>query len=167
MLWCLGLGLGLSACSPTYNWRTWSGASTPLQAVVPCKPDVAQREVVMGDAVAQLHMHSCDNDGLRFVLAWLVVPNTFEAQQIMSHWQKASAQSLKAQSAPQAMGRPSVPGATSTAWWLMNGLDHKGQAVQNQSVYFSDGRLVYQAAIYGQRWNEEALAPFWEGLKLP
>ena len=163
-----GLWVGsLVACSPSHNWRTWSAGGAPVQAMIPCKPDVAQREVNFGGANTELHLHSCDNQGLRFALAWVAVPATVDAQQLMAQWQKASAQSLQSEQAPQAMDLSAVRGATHTAWWSMQGRDHRGQAVQSQAVYFTDGQRVYQAAVYGPPWDEAPVAPFWEGLKLP
>jgi hypothetical protein len=163
-----GLWVGsLVACSPSHNWRTWSAGGAPVQAMIPCKPDVAQREVNLGGANTELHLHSCDNQGLRFALAWVAVPATVDAQQLMAQWQKASAQSLQSEQAPQAMDLSAVRGATHTAWWSMQGRDHRGQAVQSQAVYFTDGQRVYQAAVYGPPWDEAPVAPFWEGLKLP
>jgi hypothetical protein len=135
--------------------------------MIPCKPDVAQREVSLGGVNTELHLHSCDNQGLRFALAWVAVPSTVDAQQLMAQWQKASAQSLQSAQAPQVMSLSAVSGATHTAWWSMQGRDHRGQAVQSQTVYFTDGQRVYQAAVYGPTWDESPVAPFWEGLKLP
>lgn len=157
----------LSACSPSHNWRTWSASGAPLQAMIPCKLDVAQREVNLGGASTELHLHSCDNQGLRFALAWVAVPPTFDAQLLMSQWQKASAQSLQSAQAPKTLDLSPVRGATHTVWWSMQGRDHRGQVVQSQAVYFTDGQRVYQAAVYGQPWDEAPVTPFWEGLKLP
>ena len=157
----------LAACSPSHNWRTWSAGGAPLQAMIPCKPDVAQREVNLGGVSTELHLHSCDNQGLRFALAWVAVPPAVDAQLVMAQWQKASAQSLQSAQAPQSMALSAVRGATHTAWWFMQGRDHRGQAVNSQAVYFTDGQRVYQAAVYGRAWEEAPVAPFWEGLKLP
>lgn len=165
--WGLGVALMLGACSPSFNWRTWSAGGAPLQAMIPCKPDVAQRTVNMAGANAELHLHSCDNEGLRFALAWVAVPSTVDAQVVMAQWQKASAQSLNSQRPAVPMDRPAVRGATHSAWWQLQGQDHRGQPVLSQTVYFTDGQRVYQAAVYGQPWDEPVLAPFWEGLKLP
>lgn len=167
MGWGLGVALLLGACSPSFNWRTWSAGGAPLQAMIPCKPDVAQRTVNMGGANAELHLHSCDNEGLRFALAWVAVPPTVDAQGVMAQWQKATAQSLNSQQPAVSMDGPAVRGATHTAWWQLQGQDHRGQAVLSQTVYFTEGQWVYQAAVYGQPWDEPVLAPFWEGLKLP
>lgn len=135
--------------------------------MIPCKPDVAEREVNLGGANAELYMNSCDNQGLRFALAWVAVPPSVDAQMVMAQWQKASVQSLQSKEIPKAMDRPPVRGATHTAWWSMQGKDHRGQTVQSQAVYFTDGARVYQAAVYGPPWTEAPVAPFWEGLKLP
>lgn len=165
--WWLCLAVLLAACSPSFNWRTWTAEGVPLQAMIPCKPDVAQRTVNLGGASAELNLHSCDNAGLRFALAWLAVPSTVDALSVMTQWQKASAQSLNSQRPAVPMEGPMVRGATQTAWWQLQGQDHRGQAVLSQTVYFTDGQRVYQAAVYGQPWDELVLAPFWEGLKLP
>jgi hypothetical protein len=167
VLWGLGVALLLGACSPSFNWRTWSAGGAPLQAMIPCKPDVAQRTVNLGGANTELHLHSCDNEGLRFALAWVAVPPTVEAQVVMAQWLKATAQSLNSQQPAVPMDKTAVRGATHTAWWQLQGQDHRGQAVLSQTVYFTDGQRVYQAAVYGQPWDESSLAPFWEGLKLP
>jgi hypothetical protein len=157
----------LMGCSPSHNWRTLSVSGAPWQAVIPCKPDVAQREVSLGGTKTELQVQSCDNQGLRFALAWMVVPPTVDAQQLMAQWQQASSQSLQSVQSPQAMDLPGVRGATHTAWWSMQGRDHSGQALKSQTVYFTDGQRVYQAAVYGQSWDEVPVAPFWEGLELP
>lgn len=164
VLYAAGL---LSACSPSLNWRTWSANETPLQALIPCKPDVAQRTVKLGEASANLHLHSCDNDGLRYALAWVVVPPALDAKKVMAQWHQASARSLNSQQPGLSVDGPPVRGASHTAWWQLKGQDHRGQVVLSQVVYFTDGQRVYQAAVYGQPWDELAIAPFWEGLKLP
>lgn len=158
---------GLAACSPDHNWRTWRATTVPLVGVVPCKPDVAQREVMVDRARVSLHMHSCDNQGLRFVLAWVSLPTGADPEAFMMQWQKASAHALRVQQPVQALNNPPVRGALHTAWWTMQGQDHRGQFIQNEMVFFNDAQHVYQAAIYGQKVADEAVAPFWEGLKLP
>lgn len=167
VFWGLCVALLIGACSPSYNWRTWTASGAPWEAMIPCKPDVAQREFNLGGANAELHLHSCDNQGLRFALAWVAVPPTVDAQRVMDQWQKASAQSLQSDKPPQPLALPAVRGAQHTAWWSAQGRDHRGQSVSSQAVYFTDGQRVYQAAIYGHSWQPGPVAPFWEGLKLP
>lgn len=159
--------VGLAACSPDHNWRTWRANTASLVGVVPCKPDVAQREMMVDQARVSLHMQSCDNQGLRFALAWATLPAGADPQVFMMQWQKASAHALKAQQPAQALNKPNVRGALHTAWWAMQGQDHRGQMIRSEVVFFSDAQHVYQAAIYGQTVTDEAVAPFWEGLKLP
>jgi hypothetical protein len=85
----------------------------------------------------------------------------------MGQWQQASAHALKATAPALSINRPAVTGAMNSAWWSMQGQDHRGHTIQSQVVYFSDAQHVYQAAIYGPPWQDETVAPFWEGLKLP
>jgi hypothetical protein len=168
-LWGVMLVLALltGACSPAYNWRTWRSPSTPLQGMMPCKPDVAQREVPLEQRSVTLNLHSCDNEGLRFALAWVSLPAGGDTAAFMGQWQQASAHALKATAPALSINRPAVSGAMNSAWWSMQGQDHRGHTIQSQVVYFSDAQHVYQAAIYGPPWQDETVAPFWEGLKLP
>lgn len=65
-----------SACAPTLNWREVRPTQADgLVALFPCKPDEAQRDIVLPgwpDAVT-VHLLSCEADGQRWVLSHLRV----------------------------------------------------------------------------------------------
>lgn len=163
------LALAFGACSPTFNWRDWPLEGTPLRATMPCKPESASREVPLGSGPVVLHMASCETGGTRFALAWADVGAVAQVPQALSAWRAASLQSLRVAAQP---GDPALvwpvrlSGIPEATGLRLQGRDHLGQPVQASQVYFAKGALVFQAAVYGQRPDEEASEAFFGGLRL-
>jgi hypothetical protein len=96
------LGLAaLIACTPALNWRDTRLGDGALQALMPCKPDVATRTVqlpVGNRAVdASLTMQGCEASDLQFTLAQMTVPDGVAMADAVSAWQAASLAALKVQ----------------------------------------------------------------------
>lgn len=161
----------LSACSPTFNWREWSLEGTPLTALFPCKPEQAERPVPLGGEQTVLHMHSCDTGGVTFAVAWIEVAGAERVVPAMAQWRLATLSAIRAEPAqaddPKRHWDRHVAGAQQVAGLRAQGIDHRGQALQAQVLYFSRGTQVYQAALYGARWTDEVASSFFEGLRLP
>ncbi len=163
--------LALGACSPTYNWRELRLDGAPLLALMPCKPESATRPVpLLGAALAELHMHSCETGGLRFAVAWADVGSAAQVAPALAAWRSASLQSIRV--APTPADDPStrwtvtVAGAPAVLGVSAQGQDPQGQPVQTRAVYFSQGTRVFQAAVYGAKLPDEAVDPFFSGLRL-
>ena len=58
-------------------------------------------------------------------------------------------------------GAPAVQGLKAA-----KGQDPQGQPVQTRAVYFAQGTQVYQAAVYGAQLPDDAVDPFFAGLRL-
>lgn len=166
-------GWALTACSPTFNWRELRLDGTPLQAQLPCKPEQAQRDVPLGGQPTALHMLSCQAGDLTFALAWADVGQPAAVAAALAAWRAASLQSLRTPeagvAAPDAATpawAPSVPGADVVLGVQVQGLDHRQQPVTARSAYFARGQQVFQAAVYGQRLDAEAVDTFFSGLRL-
>lgn len=165
--------LMLGACSPTFNWRELRPEGTPLQALMPCKPETATRAVPLdGGAPTELHMHSCDTGGLTFALAWVELGDAARVPAALSGWRRASLGAVRVDPArvdePAAQWNAAVPGATQTLGLAAQGTDHQGRPVQMRAVHFVRGTQVYQAAIYGPALNDAGVtSAFFDGLKLP
>lgn len=162
--------LTLGACSPTFNWREWPVEGTPLRATMPCKPESASRSVPMLGTPVELHMHACEAGGLRFALAWADVGTAAQVPVALAAWRSASLQTLRAAASPDdpALAWPvKVAGAVQVQGVQAQGQDPQGQATQSRSAYFARGNLVFQAAVYGMRLNDEAVEAFFGGLSLP
>ncbi len=161
----------LSACSPTFNWRALRPQGTPLQALMPCKPEHASRTVPLAGANPEMHLHSCDTGGLSFAIAWVDVGDPARVDAALAEWPRASLASLRL--APEVFDRPEagwafrLAGAPRARGLLVRGTDPQGQAVQMRAAYFARGTQVYQAAVYGPNLPGEVTTPFFEALQLP
>jgi hypothetical protein len=163
--------LALSACSPTFNWREVRLEGAPLQALLPCKPETAQRTVPLAGSPTELNLMACEAGGLQFALAWAELANPVQVPLALASWRGASLQAIGVRSAPgdeaaTAWGA-AVPGAVQTLGVQASGQNPAGGAVQTRAVYFARGAQVFQAAVYGERLPPEALEAFFGGLRLP
>lgn len=165
------MAVALSACSPTFNWREVRQDATPLQALMPCKPETAQRSVPLAGSPTELHLLACETGGLRFALAWAELDTPAQVPQALAAWRSASLQAIGVRSLPgdeaSTAWAASVPGATQTLGVQASGQNPAGGAVQTRVVYFARGTQVFQAAVYGERLPAEALEAFFGGLRLP
>lgn len=163
--------LTLSACSPAYNWRDLQPAGTPLQALMPCKPEVAERTVPLAGVPTLMHMHSCEAGGQTFAVAWADAAAEKRVPEVLTGWRAGSLAAIRANPATAADANTEwsvvVPGAQMLQGLRATGLDPQGETTQVRAAYFSKGTLVFQAAIYGPALPDEALTPFFEGLRLP
>ena len=162
--------LTLSACYPTFNWRELRPEGTPLQALLPCKPETAERTVPLGGVPTVLHMHSCKASGLTFAVAWANVSDGAAVPATLSDWQRASLAAIRVDPAlhtdPAHRWTATVAGASLVQGITAQGTDPQGQPVQARVVYFARGAQVFQAAVYGAASNEVSTT-FFDGLKLP
>jgi hypothetical protein len=162
--------LVLGACSPTLNWRELRLDGVPLLALMPCKPERATRPVPLAGTPTELHMHSCEAGGMRFAVAWADVGNAAQVAPALVAWRSASLQSIRV--APTPADDPStrwavtVAGAPSVLGVRAQGQDPQGQPVQTRAAYFAQGSRVFQAAVYGVTLPDEAVEPFYAGLRL-
>ena len=106
------LALGLSAgCSPSHNWRQVRPEGAPLVALMPCKPERAEREVSLlgpGQPVVRLQMMSCEVQGRTYAVAALALPPGLAADVAAQAWLRATWASLK---------QVPAPGSTVPAGW--------------------------------------------------
>ncbi|MDP3168669.1 MAG: hypothetical protein Q8N06_24820 [Hydrogenophaga sp.] len=164
------MALALTACNPTFNWRELRPAGTPLQALMPCKPETAERSVPLGGSPTVLHMHSCKAGGITFALAWADAPDAAAVPATLTDWQRAALAAIRVDPALQAdpahRWAATMAGATLAQGITAQGTDPQGQPVQTRALYFARGAQVFQAAVYGVA-SDEVSTTFFDGLKLP
>ncbi len=164
----LAVPLLLAACSPTFNWRALPADGTPLQALMPCKPDKAERDVPLAGVPTLLQMRSCDAGGLTFVVAWADVGVPARVAPALAGWRRATLLALRAAPADEdalpASAR--VVGASEVIGLQAEGRDHRGEPVRVQAVHAARGTLLVQAAIYGRAIDPRVADTFFEGLQL-
>ncbi len=66
VLWAASLTL---ACTPAFNWRDVAFESSPVAALLPCKPDRGERMVPLAGAPRQMVMAGCEAGGATFTVA--------------------------------------------------------------------------------------------------
>ena len=163
--------LTLSACSPAHNWRDLQLAGTPLQALMPCKPEAAERTVPLAGVPTLMHMHSCEAGEQTFAVAWADAAAETRVPEILTGWRAGSLAAIRVDPATAdnatAEWPVTVPGAQQLRGLQAAGQDGQGKTTQVRAAYFSKGTLVFQAAVYGPALPEEVLTTFFEGLRLP
>lgn len=165
----VAVSLLLAACTPTFNWRALPAQGVPFRALMPCKPDEAERVVPLGGQSTRLQMRSCDTGGLTFALAWADVGDAARVAPALAGWRRATLLALQADPAaadapPEAVG---VPGAGLALKLRAEGRDHRGETTRMQAIHATRDGLIVQAAIYGHTIDERVAATFFEGLELP
>lgn len=153
--WARGiLLLGLVACSPNLNWR--AVPVEQLAALLPCKPDHAERQVDLGGAQRPLSMWGCEAGGALFAVSHVRITAPTTSAQVIAAWQRAALRNIPG-ATPQVLpfnapalktttlaGQAPAPGVMVRA----SGQRVDGQAVQAQLAWFSRGPDVYHLAVY-------------------
>jgi len=167
----------LAGCSPELNWRDVRASDTRLQALMPCKPDLATRRVPLAGQPVEMHLSGCDAAGATFVIGWADVPVS-RLGMAMGDWQDATLERIGVRSGPDApAGRAFVPpGGIALPQALRlraEGRAPDGSALPIQAAWFASagdatgtGPQVMFAAIYREPVQHEAADTFFAGLHL-
>lgn len=163
--------LCLAACNPTFNWRTVRAEGAPVQALMPCKPESAEREVPLGGPHATLHLMSCDSGGLSFAVAWLDAGEPARAESALAAWRRATLLAVMAEPALADEAGAQWPAVLSGADRVLGlqaqGRNHRGEPIEVRALHAAKGQRLVHAAIYGRAIQPEVAATFFEGLQLP
>ncbi|MES2531373.1 MAG: hypothetical protein V4636_10085 [Pseudomonadota bacterium] len=170
----LSLGMLAAACSPTFNWRDAPVGDEGLMALLPCKPDRATREMPLGagGAAVKVDMAGCEAGGATFAVAHAVANDTDQATAWLDAWQRATRTQL------------STDGVTETAVQVLNAVGNPAprridtaahargeRGAGTHVLWFAQLRggkvSLYQATVLGQPSADDAVATFFEGLRLP
>jgi hypothetical protein len=129
----------LSACTYTLNWRDVSFGDDDFQALLPCKPDRAQRRVALqpGEAELPMRMMGCEAGGAMYTLARIDATDAAQAARLLQVWPRATQQA-------QAIAQPITTAASGVV--TLRGASGGKPSV---SRYEARGTKVYQAAILG------------------
>ncbi|MBS0453249.1 MAG: hypothetical protein JSS14_18290 [Proteobacteria bacterium] len=161
-----------AACSPTFNWREVPiGGDAELVALLPCKPDRAERSLQLGSQPVAVRMIGCQAGGATFAVAQAGASDTAQAQGWVAAWQgQARAQwaGLHIEEQPATVPRAApVPAPLK--------LSASGQAEEKPPVrqlWFAhqqrNGTVsLYQATVLGTPSAPDAAQTFFEGMRLP
>ncbi|CAN1568816.1 hypothetical protein MCERE1_03051 [Burkholderiaceae bacterium] len=164
----LGLCAGIASCSPALNWREVRHASAPVRVLMPCKPDVAERNIALREQATVLHMQACSAQGKDFSFAAMSLPAGWQASDAIQAWQQASLVSWGARAdavQAQTVTVRAVGGDANPSQWAVD-----GPSRQVRSLWFAQGGWVYQTAVYApmqDRSVEAAADTYFSGIAQP
>ncbi len=158
----------LQACSPSLNWREVRLGGGELKAVLPCKPDQAQRRQSLAGYEIELAMLGCEAGGALYAISVAELGTPAQAQQVQAQWQTNLLATLQAQGASRQVYAIRGANAQPEALQLQaSGRTADGRALTVQAVWFMRGTRLYHAAVYAERLTAEMSEPFFSGMELP
>jgi hypothetical protein len=166
---CGALGVALSACSPALNWRTLTLGG--LRFTLPCKPDQAQRDVVLGGVSRTLDMRGCEADGALFAISRVALEPADDADALVLAWRVAALAALQATpSTVEDVSPPNyrkMPDVRTPVWLRAQGRQPQGAEIQAQLSWLVVGREVFHLAVYAQHLVPTAVAPMMTDIDRP
>ncbi|MFV0679949.1 hypothetical protein [Ottowia sp.] len=164
----------LLACTPTFNWRELRLPPTTAVALLPCKPDRAERTVPLGGVPTPLVVNGCDTGGATFALMAARLPAGIAPDEVLAAWQRITLANMRSSVEPQRQpfhppgGLPLAHAQRLSA----QGQQADGRAVMAQAVWTArahagGGTELLHAVVYAPQPQPEATEAFFAGIKWP
>jgi hypothetical protein len=171
MACALALGGALTACSPTFDWRTIMNNDNGYTVDLPAKPDNDQRAVQIAGKPMQMAMQTAEAGDAVFAVGTVMLPNDDEATQraALEFLRTGLARNVGAAPDAHAVHIPLAAGGQ------VLGLEMKltgeaGSKHETRTVYarlVAHGRHVYQAAIIASKpLQQEQVDQFFSSFQL-
>lgn len=180
MVWgWVGLVLAVAmGCSPTHNWRQVRPEGAPLVALMPCKPERAERRVPLlglDQPEVRLQMMSCEVQGRTYAVAAVPLPAGLSPEMAHRAWLRATWASLKQPVAgvdQVPAGWAAVTAMPPATWpglvrhWRGPGVDHRGRPLQVDVAWWAAPGWLAQAAVYAAQPDAETVQTLFESVRL-
>jgi hypothetical protein len=158
--------VALAACSPIFNWRE-TPVDDGLTALLPCKPEHAERTLALGPDTAVMRMTGCAAGGATFAVARLPGGDAAQAQVRLAAWRDA----VRSQWAGARLDEGPAPMPRAAPVPAPVALSARGAAGEARMRWFAhadaQGRFtLYQATVLGRPAAADAIGTFFEGLSL-
>ena len=160
--------MGLCACSPTLDWREVRPEDTGVVALFPCKPTTDARMVTLEGARVRMLLTACRAGDVTWALASADTEQPARVGPALAALRTAAAANLGASA--QAIGPLQVSGMTPNPQAervRIKGKLPDGGAVTLEAGFFAKGTWVFQATAMGAAPGTDAVATFFDNLKLP
>jgi hypothetical protein len=161
--------LALSACSPTYDWRSVRGADAPFVALFPAKPISYSRSVNLDGMQLVMTMTAAEVDGVTFAVGTAALPDPGKAQAALHAMKNALVKNIggtiRHEKSTATPGGP-IPAIEIQA------IGAPGAAKERPRLLFArftaKGQWVYQAVVIGREKAvpEDAVDTFFTSFKL-
>ncbi len=161
------LPVALAACSPTFDWREVPVESTGLKAMLPCKPDSAERRIAFGPGRdLAVHAVGCEAGRSAFAVLYADVQDGAALGPALAQWQRASLAGMHGTAITEtAFLFKGALGLQQSVQVRAKGNRQDGEAVESRAAYFARGTRVFQAVMYAPRIDNEAADNFFTGLR--
>jgi len=159
------VGIGLSACSPSLDWRQMTPEGWAIKIAMPCRPSEVTRSLPLAGAPVRMAMLSCSAAEHVFAVASADMVDPARVGPALRALGEAARGNVNAQ--VQAQSAAQVPGMTPQAdarHWRLEGLRPDGQAVRMQVLVFAHGTRVYQASVIGPSADDGVARPLFDSL---
>lgn len=151
ILCLLALSALLGACSPTLNWRDVDvGPQTRVQ--FPCRPEHAERSLVLADAPTRAGMWVCDAGGLSWSVTVLDVNDPARLSAVLRAARLGLATRLQgSEEAVQPVGIAGMTPNDESRRIVIVGPAGTGQTTRAEAVFVARGLQVFQLVVMAQR----------------
>ena len=153
-----------------------------MVALLPCKPDHAERRVQLGSSSVALQMSGCEAGGALYAISHVRVTDDAEREPTKAAWRRATVDTLQVSAVVQTqtlrLAKPTAgqtratakpgDGAADTAFNVekLQGKRPDGTAVQAQLTWLIKGPDIYHVAVYGTKLDEEMSELLFSALRL-
>ncbi|HRL35814.1 MAG: hypothetical protein KA775_08130 [Ottowia sp.] len=171
---CAAVALAAAACTPSLNWREVRLAPTTAVALLPCKPDRAERSVPLGGEPTTLAVSGCEAGGATFALMAAKVPAGRAPDELLAGWQQATLANMRVSGTParQPFHPPKGLPLAHAQRVVAQGQQADGRSVTAQAVWTArtagdGGTELVHAVMYAERPQPAVADAFFEGIKWP
>lgn len=160
-----GLVLGLSACSPSLDWREVRAEGGALTVWLPCKPQRRVRDLDLAGKRVSMEMLGCRAEGSTWGLTSADVGEASRVEPALEALRKARSENLGAPEVASAVELPSGAGRRPALGLRIVGRDAQGEPAVERSLIFSGGTQVFHLAVIGREPSPDALDSFFGQLR--
>ena len=150
------LPLALSACSPALDWRSVELGG--LRTVLPCKPDRAERDVVLAELPVRMSMAGCEAQGALFAISHVTVPVGADAADLEQAWRSAALAQMQA-SQSEVLTLQQRPQSPLVHLTRATGLKPDGSPVQASLAWVAHEGSVFHLAVYAKATSATLTEP--------
>ena len=159
--------LMLHGCSPTFNWREVRTASSSVQALFPCKPEITTRQVMLANQAVQMTLLACEAGAASFALAYADTHLATGQSAALQTWQQATLANLQVgsnEALPYSIKgvNVSVPALRVVA----QGMRPDTTAISVQALWFGVGSELVQVSVTSDAPLPEAVDTFFAGIRI-
>lgn len=162
-----GLVLALAGCAPALDWRDVRVEGGGATGLLPCKPTVQERKVLLAGRTVAMGLQACSAGGQTWALAQADVGDPAQVAGALDELLRSAAANIGT-SADEGRVVP-VPGATPNPRARRISLGGKGAGgapVRMEVQVFTHGTQVFQATALGPALDADALDTFFGGLRV-